>query len=312
MNDGQASLPDFGEMRQLPRISIVTPSYNQGQYLEETICSVISQGYPNLQYIIIDGKSKDQSIDIICRYAKHLDCFCVAPDAGQTDALNRGFAYANGDLLGFVNSDDLLAPGALWRIARAAASAPQGLDHPTIIAGQVEHFSETDTSRSIADNNQFGNFGQWIAGSAALQQPGTFWSASLWRMVGPFRRDMHYAFDKYFFAATAAVAPQFLHIPSVVARFRVHPLSKTSEGVAPFLREWENAVPGLVSAAPHRARQLAARDIRDWYALKSANTILSKSTRSSAIVSIVQSLLTRPSIVLARPFWGAVRRVLLG
>ena len=102
-----------------PKISIVTPSYNQGQYLEETIRSVLLQGYPNLEYLIIDGGSTDNSVEIIHKYEPWLHYWISEPDNGQSEAINKGFSKATGDILNFINSDDFLHPRAFEVIAFA-------------------------------------------------------------------------------------------------------------------------------------------------------------------------------------------------
>src|SRR5262249_53204242 len=94
-----------------PKISIVTPSYNQGQFIEETIRSVLLQGYPNLQYIVMDGGSKDSTLNILRKYAHAIDFWTSAPDKGQAEAINKGFERANGDILAWLNSDDVYELG---------------------------------------------------------------------------------------------------------------------------------------------------------------------------------------------------------
>jgi glycosyltransferase involved in cell wall biosynthesis len=107
-----------------PRITIVTPSYNQGEYIEETIRSVLLQGHPDLEYMIIDGGSKDQSVEIIRKYEQWLAYWVSGPDGGQTSAINDGFRRASGELVSWINSDDLLQANALHAVGRAARGYP--------------------------------------------------------------------------------------------------------------------------------------------------------------------------------------------
>ena len=108
----------------LPRISVVTPSYNQGNFVEETIQSVLDQGYPNLEYIVMDGGSTDGTLDILRKYEKRL-VWKSERDRGQSDALNKGFRMASGDIFSFINSDDVYEPGALHKVGRFFVDHPQ-------------------------------------------------------------------------------------------------------------------------------------------------------------------------------------------
>src|ERR1700680_2414413 len=110
-----------------PKISIVTPSYNQGSFIEETIRSVLMQGYPNLEYIIMDGGSSDQTLDVINKYKPLLTHFESKPDRGQSHAINKGMAIGTGEILNWLNSDDFLEEGALIQMAEAFSSAAEGV-----------------------------------------------------------------------------------------------------------------------------------------------------------------------------------------
>src|SRR5271154_228000 len=112
------SLEDPTDSQLWPKISIVTPSFNQGKYIEETIRSVLLQNYPNLEYIVMDGGSTDESIQIIRKYAQFIDHFILEPNEGHADALNKGMKRATGEILAFINSDDLYLPEAFTTVAQ--------------------------------------------------------------------------------------------------------------------------------------------------------------------------------------------------
>ena len=122
----------------LPKITIVTPSYNQGQFLEETIRSVILQGYKNLEYIVIDGGSTDNSLEIIHKYQDYLTYWVSEPDEGQAEAINKGFNLATGDIFAFLNSDDVYLPETLAKVGKFFAESSQ-ID---FLCGQTEFINQ--------------------------------------------------------------------------------------------------------------------------------------------------------------------------
>jgi glycosyltransferase involved in cell wall biosynthesis len=136
-----ATLPDrMPDGSAWPRISVISPSYNQGAYLEEAICSVASQNYPNVEHIVIDGGSTDDSVEILQRHSSHLAYWESEPDRGQSHAINKGMARATGDILTWLNSDDRLAPGSLAAVALAFQQSKADL-----VAGLCTIFDQEGT-----------------------------------------------------------------------------------------------------------------------------------------------------------------------
>lgn len=178
----------------LPAISIITPSFNQGQFLEETIRSVLLQGYPKLEYIIIDGGSSDDSVEIIKKYEPWLTYWESEKDKGQSHAINKGLCHAKGTILGWINSDDYLFPGALWKISSLYFEDPDAVAWTGAIT-QInkkgrnirKRFPKPGTRKEIA------NWG--ITGS--VPQPACFFSRSAFEKAGgKIREDLHYVMDR--------------------------------------------------------------------------------------------------------------------
>lgn len=178
-----------------PKISIVTPSYNQGEFIEETIRSVLLQNYPNLEYIIIDGGSTDNSVEIIKKYEEWIDYWVSEPDKGQSDAINKGFRRATGTYGNWINSDDLLAKDALLKISEHF----KGNDTKPLFLGKCIHTDKHLNIKSIQSSkirsieNLIDIEHHW--GSNAIAQQNVLFSIEQFRKVGGLNVNNHYAMD---------------------------------------------------------------------------------------------------------------------
>lgn len=200
----------------LPLVSIVTPSFNQASYLEETIRSVLDQDYPAIEYIIVDGGSTDGSLEIIQRYADRLAWWVSEPDRGQTDAINKGFARARGDILAWLNSDDTY-------LSRAVSEAVACLqDHPQagMVYGDANLIDEAGAviGRFPAAQTDYRRLRR---GYVHIPQQAAFFRASLWRQVGPLDPTFYFAMDYDLWVRLAKVAPIYYQ-PRLWANFRIH------------------------------------------------------------------------------------------
>lgn len=210
-----------------PKISLVTPSYNQGQFIEQTIRSILDQDYPNLEYSIIDGGSTDSTKKIIKKYANQLSHWVSEKDGGQSDAINKGFAKATGEIMGWLNSDDVLMPGSLSLIAKIFTELPE-VDWisctPQTISqhGHVQHLGLRPVyiQKLIAAGWYHG------LGLGFIMQEGTFWRRSLWQQAGGKVNDLHFGMDFELwkrFAERTTLLP--VHVP--LAAFRLNPQRKS-------------------------------------------------------------------------------------
>jgi len=212
----------LSQFTNLPSVTIVTPSFNQARFLEATIQSVLTQNYPNLEYIIVDGGSSDGSVEVIERYADRLAWWVSEPDAGQTEAINKGFAHATGEILAWLNSDDTYEPGA---VAQAAAFLAANLQVGLVYG---------DANFIDAEGRVIGRFAarqtdlkRLRRGGVYIPQQAAFWRADLWRQVGPLDPSFYFAMDYDLWVRLARVS-ELRYLPGHLwANFRLHGDAKT-------------------------------------------------------------------------------------
>jgi glycosyltransferase involved in cell wall biosynthesis len=211
-----------------PKISIITPSYNQAEYLEETILSVLDQDYPNLEYIIIDGGSTDGSIDIINKYESKIASWVSEKDGGQASAIKKGFQMCTGQILAWLNSDDIYSPGVLKKIARCFCAHP-GID---VIYGNLYFmdsggniFDERRTMRPVPPLMKLG----LLYGVFSCYQLAAFWTSNIYRKVGGVDSSLKQGMDNDLLTRFAFADAKFKRIDDYLAAFRVHKDSKSTK-----------------------------------------------------------------------------------
>jgi len=202
-------------------VSIVTPSFNQALYLEATIRSVLEQDYPDLEYIIVDGGSRDGSVDMIKKYADRLAWWISEADKGQTDAINKGFARAKGEIFAWLNSDDTYRPGAVAEAVAFLRSWPE----VGLVYGDANFIDENGRviGRFPAAQTDYRRLRR---GYVHIPQQAAFFRADLWRKVGPLDPSFYFAMDYDLWVRIAKLAP-IQYTPRTWANFRLHTHGKT-------------------------------------------------------------------------------------
>jgi glycosyltransferase involved in cell wall biosynthesis len=288
-----------------PKISIVTPNYNYGQFIEETIRSVLLQGYPNLEYIVIDGNSTDDSVEIIKKYEPWLTYWVSEQDKGQTNAINKGLYKCTGEIFNWINSDDILSPNSLKLVS-------EGIKDADAFAGAVLNFNEAN--QVIIKNQNLSAANMVLAlENVSFQQPGLWLRTPLVEQLGWLQEQYNYCFDwdlsiKYLF-----LFPNIHYTSSVLAHFRLHDDSKTVNENSGFDLERDKVLNNLIQEPKYtklhhsiffRNRQKA------WnkYITVKLNT---HNKKIHTLINILFRSCLDPKIRWNRFTLGAVKKVLL-
>jgi len=296
---------------QLPKISIVTPSYNQGQFLEEAILSVLSQNYPNLEYIIMDGGSTDNSVEIIKKYEKHLAYWVSEKDNGQSDAINKGFAKATGEILGWLNSDDLYLPDTLHKVGEYFKTHPDC----HFLAGDGEIFDTATNKREYyikAKDYSFSDLLRFHQGKY-LPQPSVFFSREAFRRSGGLDIELYYTMDLDLWINIIRRFP--LHyLPICLSRLRRHAGAKTQVDPEASVEEVNKVIERYLPGVKKHERFLIRRTsmlARATVVCQSGLEEYFNNCRSEAADSLKRAIILNPTVLFSREGLQLASRLIL-
>ena len=221
-------------MSELPSISIIVPNFNGGATLEATLLSLIEQRYPNLEILVVDGASTDNSVEVIRRYENQIAWWVSEKDRGQSHAINKGFARCTGDVVNWLCSDDVLLPGALHAVAKAFTEEPR----PDVVAGACRFCYRNEPERDRLDQPA-----QWrlelMPCTNPLPQPGCFYRRSLLDRVPVLDESLHYAMDFDLWNYFRQRGAKWKFIPDVLSVMYFTDENKTSSGAVKITKEFE-------------------------------------------------------------------------
>jgi glycosyltransferase involved in cell wall biosynthesis len=240
------------------KISIVTVSYNQSPFLEQCICSVIKQDYPNIEYIVVDPGSRDGSRKIIERYAHHVDKIIFQPDSGPADGLNKGFAEATGDIFGFINADDALLPGALTNVAMTMKNKPD-ID---VVCGHIYQVDEQLNLIRRLRATFYTPF-VYVYGGVQTTQQGTFIRKCAFKKTNGFNPNNKTSWDAELLLDIALTGGKFFVLNKYLAIFRVYKDSISGSGR--FAIEYENDLERYFQKVIQRPYRKSDRFLSKWY-----------------------------------------------
>ena len=276
----------------MPLVSIITPSYNQAAYLEQTIQSVLQQDYPHIEYILVDGGSTDGSLEIIHNYADQFAYWVSEPDSGQAEAINKGFSHARGEIVAWLNSDDLYLPGAISQAVAALQADPQlGMVYADAIT--------IDASGQVLTELKFADYGLLdLMGFRIICQPAVFMRRTTLEKAGILDTTYHFLLDHHLWLRLAQQAP-IQHVNATWAAARHHPGAKNVAQAAGFGKEafriltWMTTQPGFAPLVASHHQRIEAGAYR-----LQARYLLDGGFPGGALQSYVQAFWRSPRFTL--------------
>ncbi len=270
---------------------MITPSYNYGQFIEETMRSVLEQGYPNLEFSVFDGGSTDRTVEILKKYSTRLSFWRSGKDKGQAAAINEGFRRATGDILCWLNSDDLHFGNTLSTVADLLGPY---LGQPVVLYGGCEVFDDRTHKREVRPAALFSQ--ELLETVDFLDQPSVFWTRKAWEIVGPLDESFRYGFDWEWFLR-AGKNCRFTATDALLSRYRIHGQHKSGTGGK---NRWlellavvrRHSSPVVVDHYEFLARRSTAR----WWLNKRMRLFL-------ALKGVLHGLAVPVATLLSPPFW---------
>ena len=299
----------------LPRISIIIPSFNQGTFIEETLKSVLVQDYPNLELIVMDGGSTDNTTEILKRYSDRITHWESEKDRGQTHAINKGLARATGEVWAYLNSDDLLAPGALHRVAGLFADPAVdwigGIAEIFDSSGPKDTVTPQEPSQLIEYLTPWQRSVQHVFSCSNV----TYMRRRVYEKLGPFDETYHYSMDMEYYTRAMFSGFKFHRIAEVLGRWRWHDQCKTvRDGNSHRFAEEELRIAEshlhFLPEADHAGLAAMIEKQRKWYAIGQILRSSAGSSRTSRVKNLLKAAVSNPSFLWFRPWLGAVRRQL--
>lgn len=275
-----------------PKVSIVTPSYNQGQFIEETIRSVLLQGYPNLEYIIIDGGSSDNTPEIIREYEPWLTYWVSEPDRGQSHAINKGLRQSTGEIVAYLNSDDIYLPGTF----RAVCAYFHKQSVVDVAYGDCRIINEDSQKLSLWRSLPFNLFREVCQNF--IYQPTLFMRRRVVQKIGYFDESLRYTMDiDYWYRAGHDF--NFAYLPIELACFRISSHSKTGTGRTPFVKERKKVVEKFLADCEDMYIKKQHKHILAWHHYTAGNELYSRNEFHAAVKEFLNAIRLDPFLIRA-------------
>lgn len=258
-----------------PLVTIITPSFNQGLFLEETINSVLNQSYKNIEYIVVDGLSTDNTLEILSKYKSLISNIIIEKDFGQSDALNKGFAASKGDLIGWINSDDLLDSNAIQNVVNVFMSRVD-ID---FIYGNINLIDESSKHLDDLRGSQVIYPNLLIDMTLPIPQQGSFWRRRVYDSIGGLNIRYHYVLDREYFIKICSRFNSY-YLDCVLGKFRMHSNSKSVS----LTIGWAEEIPSLYEDLTNNFSPIHSLGV------KFKNKILAESYLYTAYLSIKEGM----------------------